>query len=158
MTSRRIGPKGRALIKEFEGCHKLRPDGRFSAYPDPASGGDPWTIGWGSTGPDITPGTVWTQEQCDARFDVDVQKFAAKVSELIGDIPTTPGQFGALVSFAYNVGAGNLASSTLLRKHKAGNHMGAAAEFAKWNRAAGRVMAGLTRRRAAERVLYELPA
>lgn len=158
MTTRRIGPKGRALIKELEGCAKRRPDGRLDAYPDPGSGGDPWTIGWGSTGPGIQRGTIWTQAQADARFDVDVQKFAAKVSDLIGDAPTTPGQFGAMVSFAYNVGTGNLASSTLLRMHKAGDYAGAAAQFARWNKAAGRVMPGLTRRRAAEAALYELPA
>src|SRR5687768_15991119 len=57
-----------ALIKEFEGCHKVRSDGMIEAYPDPASGGDPWTIGWGSTGPGIRKGTVWTQEQADTRF------------------------------------------------------------------------------------------
>jgi lysozyme len=158
MTTRRIGPKGRALIKEFEGCHKRRPDGRYSAYPDPGSGGDPWTIGWGSTGPDVTPSTIWTQQQCDDRFDTDVQKFAAKVSGLLGDAATTPGQFSAIVSLAYNVGIGNLRSSTLLRKHKAGDFAGAGAEFARWNKAAGKVMPGLTRRRAAEAALYRLSA
>lgn len=155
---RRIGPRGRALIKEFEGCAKLRPDGRYSAYPDPGSGGEPWTIGWGSTGPDVRRGTIWTREQCDARFDADVQKFAAKVSDLVGDAATTPGQFGALVSLAYNVGIGNLRSSTLLKLHRAGDFAGAAAQFARWNKASGKVLPGLTRRRAAERDLYELPA
>jgi lysozyme len=59
-----------------------------------------------------------------------------------------------MVSFAYNVGPANLASSTLLKKHKAGDYAGAAAEFAKWNKANRKVMAGLTRRRAAEAALY----
>lgn len=152
--TRRIGPKGRALIQQFEGCAKRRPDGKLDAYPDPGSGGDPWTIGWGSTGPDIRKGTVWTQAQADERFEADVQKFAAKVDALLGDDPTTPGQFSAMVAIAYNIGLGNFGSSTLLRKHRAGDFVGAAAEFARWNKAAGKVMAGLTRRRAAEAELY----
>ena len=59
-----------------------------------------------------------------------------------------------MVSFAYNVGLGNLASSTLLKLHKAGDHAGAAAQFARWNKAAGKVLPGLTRRRTAESQLY----
>jgi len=61
------------------------------------------------------------------------------------------------VSFAYNVGVGNLQSSTLLKKHKAGDYRGAVAEFAKWNKAAGKVLPGLTKRRAAEAALYSTP-
>ncbi|NIJ18483.1 GH24 family phage-related lysozyme (muramidase) [Sphingomonas naasensis] len=156
--TRRIGPKGRALIQQFEGCAKRRADGRLDAYPDPGTGGDPWTIGWGSTGPDIRRGTVWTQAQADERFEADVHRFAAKVDALLGDDPTKPGQFDAMVSLAYNIGLGNFASSTLLRLHRAGNFEGAAAQFARWNKAAGRVLPGLTKRRAAERALYELPA
>jgi lysozyme len=62
------------------------------------------------------------------------------------------------VSFAYNVGMANLVKSTLLRKHKAGDHDGASREFAKWNKAAGKVLPGLTRRRAAEAALYQTDA
>ena len=62
------GPDCTKLVQEFEGCAKKQPDGTFAAYPDPGSGGDPWTIGWGSTGPDIKKGVVWTQKQCDDRF------------------------------------------------------------------------------------------
>ena len=143
-----------ALVKQFEGCAKKRPDGSFDAYPDPGSGGDPWTIGWGSTGPDIKRGVNWTQKQCDDRFTEHLDEFARGVAKAIGSAPTTQHQFDAMVSFAYNVGLGNLSSSTLLRKHKAGDYAGAAKEFAKWNKAAGRVMAGLTRRRTAEANLY----
>jgi GH24 family phage-related lysozyme (muramidase) len=140
------GPDCIKLVQEFEGCAKKRSDGTIEAYPDPASGGDPWTIGWGSTGPDIRKGVVWTQKQCDDRF-----------TSHLGDTPTTQHQFDAMVSFAYNLGPGNLASSTLLKKHKARDFAGAAAEFAKWNKAGGKVMAGLTRRRAAEAALYAKP-
>jgi len=142
------------LIQQSEGCAKRQADGSFAAYPDPGTGGDPWTIGWGTTGPDIKRGLVWTQQQCDERFGQDLARFAAKVAAVIGGAPTTQHQFDAMVSFAYNVGVGNLQSSTLLRKHKAGDYAGAAAEFAKWDKAAGRVLPGLDRRRAAEAQLY----
>jgi lysozyme len=145
------------LIQEFEGCAKKRPDGTYAAYPDPGSGGDPWTIGWGTTGPDVKKGVVWTQQQCDDRFAAHLDEFAAKVSKILGATPTTQHQFDAMVSFAYNLGPGNLSSSTLLKRHKAGDIIGAAAEFAKWNKAAGKVLAGLTRRRAAEAALYAKP-
>jgi len=142
------------LIQQFEGCAKKGPDGHFAAYPDPASGGDPWTIGWGSTGPDIKKGVVWTQAQCDERFTKHVAEFAERVAAALGGAKTTQHQFDALVSFAYNLGVANLQSSTLLKKHKAGDYAGAAAEFAKWNKAAGKVLPGLTKRRAAEAALY----
>ncbi len=142
------------LIQEFEGCAKKQPDGSFTAYPDPGTGGDPWTIGWGSTGPDIKKGVVWTQQQCDDRFTSHLGEFAEKVSKILGSTPTRQNQFDAMVSFAYNVGVANLSASTLLKKHKARDYKGAAAEFARWNKAAGKVMAGLTRRRAAEAKLY----
>jgi GH24 family phage-related lysozyme (muramidase) len=136
------------LIKQFEGC-------RLAAYPDPGSGGDPWTIGWGSTGPGIRKGVTWTQQQADDRLKADVDQFAEKVAALIGGARTAQHQFDALVSFAYNVGEGNLASSTLLKMHKSGDYVGAAAQFGRWNKAAGKAMPGLTRRRAAEAALYQ---
>lgn len=142
------------MIQQFEGCEKKRPDGSFEAYPDPGTGGDPWTIGWGSTGADIKKGIVWTADQCEARFSRHLGEFAREVKAALGPAPTSQAQFDALVCFAYNVGVANLKSSTLLRKHKAGDFIGAAAEFARWNKANKKVMAGLTRRRAAEAALY----
>lgn len=149
-----IGPDGVKLIQSFEGCARKRPDGSYDAYPDPATGGDPWTIGWGSTGADIKRGVVWTQQQCDDRFAAHVAEFAKKVEAAIGGAATTQHQFDAMVSLAYNIGMGNFSASTLLRKHKAGDFAGAAAQFAVWNKANKKVMAGLTRRRAAEAALY----
>lgn len=156
---RRTSDRGIALIHGFESC-------KLQAYKDPGPTGLPITIGWGSTtdenGQPIRLGTVWSQERADARFRLDLAKFEQGVSLLLGDSPTTQNQFDALVSFAYNVGldidndtiAEGLGDSTLLRKHKAGDYAGAKAEFAKWNKAGGQVLRGLTRRRAAEAELY----
>jgi GH24 family phage-related lysozyme (muramidase) len=147
-----IGNAGRELIKRFEGCAKKRADGLVEAYPDPGTGGEPWTIGWGATGADIGSGSVWTQAQCDARLDSDLERYAAEVAKAIGDAPTTPNQFDAMVSFHYNTGA--IGRATLTRKHVAGDYAGAAREFDRWVYAGGRVMKGLVRRRAAEAALY----
>jgi lysozyme len=148
------GPDCAKLVQEFEGCARKQPDGTFMAYPDPGSGGDSWTIGWGSTGDDIKKGVIWTQKQCDDRFTEHLADFAEKVGNLLDGVPTSQNQLDAMVSFAYNVGVGNLAASTLLKKHKAGDYKGAALEFARWNKASGKVLPGLTRRRAAESALY----
>jgi len=151
---------GLDLIKSFESCHRPIGNGRFEAYPDPAPGnnGLPVTIGWGSTrgfdGKPIKLGTVWTQEQCDRKKAEDMAEFERQVRAILGNAPTTQGQFDAMVSFAYNIGSRSLANSTLMRKHKAGDYAGAAAEFARWNKAGGQVLRGLTRRRAAEAALY----
>lgn len=152
---RTVGPAGIALVKRWEGCARKRADGLFAAYPDPGTGADPWTIGWGATGPGIGPGTVWTQAQCDARLEADLARFAAEVSRAIGDAPTTPNQFDAMVSFHYNTGA--IFKATLTKKHIAGDHAAAAAEFGKWVHAGGRKLTGLVRRRAEEAALYAAP-
>lgn len=149
---RTAGSAASALIKQFEGCAKRCGDGRFRAYPDPGTGGAPWTIGWGATGPDITRDTVWTRQQCDARLAQDIARHALEVDRAIGDAPTTPPQFDALVSFHYNTGA--IRRATLTRKHCAGDHAGALKEFSRWTYAGGRVLPGLVRRRTAEAELY----
>lgn len=151
---RAVGPQGIALIGRFEGCAKVRGDGMVEAYPDPGTGGDPWTIGWGATGDGIGPGTVWTQDQCDARLAHDLARFAAAVDNAVGDAPTSQAQFDALVSFHYNTGA--IARATLTKKHLAGDYAGAALEFGRWVRAGGKVLPGLVRRRTAEAKLYSL--
>jgi lysozyme len=151
-SARAVGTRGIALIQQFEGLAKVRPDGRVEAYPDPGTGAEPWTIGWGATGPGIGPGTVWSREQCEARLAADLIRYAAEVSRAIGDAPTNQAQFDALVSFHYNTGA--IARATLTRRHAAGDFAGARREFARWNRAGGRVLRGLVRRREAEALLY----
>lgn len=137
------------LIQQFEGC-------KLTAYPDPGTGGDPWTIGWGSTGPGIVKGLVWTQAQADERFRRDVAHFGNGVEAALDGAATTDGQLAAMTSLAYNIGLGAFRKSTLLAKHRAGDHGGARAQFAVWNKAGGRVMNGLVRRRAAEAEIYAL--
>jgi GH24 family phage-related lysozyme (muramidase) len=150
---RALGAKGAELIKSFESCEDKLPDGRFKAYPDPGSkDGKPWTIGWGSTGPDVVPDTVWTQDQCDERFERDIVAYVNEVAAAIGDAPTTQNQFDAMVSFHYNTG--KIREATLLRRHKAGDYRGAQEAFMWWNKNDGKVMRGLTRRRKAEADLY----
>src|SRR5688572_23573878 len=150
--ARTVSAAGVALIKRFEGCARRRADGLVEAYPDPGTGGAPWTIGWGATGPGIGPGTTWTPAQCDARLAEDLARHAAEVAQAIGEVPTSQAQFDALVSFHYNTGA--IGRATLTRRHVAGDHAGAAREFGRWVRAGGRVLPGLVRRRAAEAALY----
>ena len=135
------------LVRSFEG-EELR------VYPDPATGAAPYTAGVGHTGPDVKRGMAVTKAMSDAWLHADLARFATGVSTLLAGSTTTQNQFDALCSFAFNVGLGNLASSTLLKKHKVGDYAAAALEFAKWNKANKKVMAGLTRRRAAEAALY----
>lgn len=146
------------LVERFEGMAKLLPGGKVQAYPDPGTGGKPWTIGIGSTkdeaGNAIAPGTIWTVERARKRFEADLAVFGHQVDLALGGKPTTASQKAALVAWAYNVGVAAAAKSTLFRKHLAGDHEGAAQEFARWNRAGGRVLRGLVRRREAEAALY----
>lgn len=146
------GTQAFELIKRFEGCASLRADGMVEAYPDPGTGGEPWTIGWGATGRDIGPETIWTQAQCDNRLKQDVERHAEDVRKALGSQPTTQGQFDALVSFHYNTGA--IHRATLTKRHNAAEFDAAAQEFARWNRAGGRVLKGLVRRRQAEARVY----
>ena len=134
------------LVRSFEGC-------KLSAYPDPASGNAPWTIGWGSTGPDVHCGLDWTQEQADSRLIADVARVGRSVANIVGD--TTQNRFDAMVDLSYNIGIGNFMSSTLLKMHKAGDYEGAADQFQRWDKGAGKVMPGLLRRRLAEAQLYK---
>lgn len=161
-SGRKVGPRGIACIKHFEGC-------RLRAY---LCSSGIWTIGWGNTfyadGRRVREGDRITQADADALFPLVLGKFERGVERLLGASNTSAAEFGALVSFAYNVGldidddrvAEGLGDSSLLRKHLAGDRQGAAAEFGKWINSAGKPSNGLRRRRAAERLLYlnQLPA
>ena len=143
----RVSEAGMRLIKESEGCV-------LKAYPDPATGGEPFTIGYGSTGSHVYPGKVITQAEADRLLDEDVDLFERGVNRLV-NVDLTQGQFDALVCFAFNLGLGALQQSTLLKLLNAGDYEGAAKQFARWDKAAGKVMAGLTKRRQAESELFQ---
>ena len=140
-----ISQKGLNLIKQFEGL-------RLTAYRCSAG---VLTIGYGHTGNDVTAGMTITQAQAEELLKNDVKKFEIGVSALTTNIPLTQNQYDALVSFAYNVGLGAFQNSTLLKKLRENpTDKAIAAEFAKWNKAGGAVVAGLTNRRAQESQLY----
>ena len=130
------------LIKQFENC-------KLTAYPDPGTGGEPWTIGWGSTGPSITRGVTWTQTQADADLDHRVTALGAVVDHAL-TTPASDYEKAALISLAYNIGATNFATSTLVKLFNAGDVAGAAAQFERWDHAGGKERAGLLRRRLIE--------
>lgn len=132
----------------------MLPNGDCAAYPDPASGGKPFTIGFGSTGPDIHLGLVWTRAQAVQRMQDDMARISTSVTAIIGNSPTTQGQFDAFCDFAYNEGTHALTTSTLMMLHKMGNYAEAAEQFARWDLAANHVESGLVTRRAAEAALY----
>jgi len=137
--------RGKQLIKDFEGVV-------LKVYADPATGAEPWTAGVGHTGPDVRPGMKVTREMADAWLTADLAKFEAVVNKAAP--VATQSQFDAMVSLCFNIGPGNFLKSTLLKKHQAGLYGAAADQFAVWNKGAGKPMAGLTRRRAAEAALY----
>ncbi|WP_370584688.1 lysozyme [Oculatella sp. LEGE 06141] len=139
---RQINTQGLELLKSFEGL-------RLTAYRDAVG---VWTIGYGTT-TGVRPGMRITQSQAEALLRQDLLRFETAVNNLV-KVPLTDNQFSALVSFTYNVGERALGTSTLLRLLNQGNYRGAANEFLRWNKAGGRVLAGLTRRRNAERTLF----
>lgn len=130
------------LIKEFEGC-------KLKAYKCPA---DVWTIGYGHTD-GVKEGDEITQQEADRLLASDVELFTSGVQRLVSS-DISRNQLGALTSFAFNVGLGNLRHSTLLKLVNAEDFAGAADQFLRWNKAGGKVLPGLTRRREAERQLF----
>lgn len=122
---------------------------KSEAYRDSAG---VWTIGYGST-KGVHAGQRITRDQAAIRLADDVSQAESAVSRLVA-VPLTQCQFDALVSFVYNLGAGGLAKSTLLKRLNAGDYSVAADEFMKWVKAGGRRLQGLVRRRAAERALF----
>lgn len=156
---RKTSGAGVALIHSFE-------DFRATTYPDPGPTGLPVTGGWGSTrdeaGKPFLLGVTHDRAYWDRLFARDLASVEIGVNLLTKGAPTTQAQFDAMASFAYNVGldidgdgkAEGLGDSTLLKKHLAGDYVGAKAQFAAWNKAGGKVLPGLTRRRAAEAALY----
>lgn len=145
----RTSPRGFALIESFEGLE-------LEAYQDIA---EVWTIGRGAT-EGVAPGDVMTKAEADARLRTDVAA-RERVIERLVTADLNQNEFDALVSFVYNIGEGDFAASTALRRLNAGNRVGAAEAMTWFNKA--RVegvltqVAGLVRRRAAERELFLTP-
>jgi len=137
-----LSQNGLDLIKGFEGL-------RLSAYQDSAG---VWTIGYGHTG-NVKPGDRITQAQAEDLLQKDTAWAQQAVRDQV-KVPLTQGQFDALTSFTFNLGAGALGKSTLQAKLNAGDYAGAQAEFGKWVHAGGQVLQGLVRRRAAEAELF----
>ena len=139
----KLSTAGLALIKEFEGL-------KLNAYLCPAN---VWTIGYGTTA-GVKAGQAITEARADELLRADVAQFERGVFDAV-KVPLTQGQFDALVVLAYNIGLGAFRTSTLLRMLNKGAYADAAKQFDRWNRGGGKVLAGLTRRRAAERKLFE---
>lgn len=142
MRGMKISSRGIDLIKKYEGL-------RLDAYLCPAG---VWTIGYGTT-KGVKKGDKITQQAAEKLLADDLTKFEIGVTCPV-TVPLSQNQFDALVSFAYNVGLGALRSSTLLRLLNAGDYKGAADQFRRWNKAGGKELAGLTRRRADEAALF----
>lgn len=104
-------------------------------------------------GKPIRPGMTIKEETAERLLRTGLVSYESDVSKLV-KVKLTQGQFDALVSFAYNLGARALSTSTLLQKLNAFDYAGAADEFPRWNKAGGKVLPGLTRRREAERALF----
>lgn len=142
----KISSKGLALIKEFEGCY-------LTAYKCPAG---VWTIGWGTTGKvdgkQICAGMKISQAKADALLKQDMVEFEGYVNKL--PYKLNQNQFDALVSFTYNCGNGNLRKLTNNGKRSLTEISNALLSY---NKAAGKTLAGLTRRRKAEKKLFDTP-
>lgn len=142
-----VSRTGRDLIRYFEGDS-------LSAYKDTAG---IWTIGVGHTGPDVVPGRVITQPESDRIFIYDLQQFELAVLDVV-KIRIHQHVFDALISLTFNIGANAFAASTLLKRINERAMDAAADEFLRWNKATvnGKkvTVAGLTRRRKAERELF----
>lgn len=137
--------KGIQLIKEFEGC-------RLNAYQDIVG---VWTIGYGFT-KNVLPNETMTQEECEMRLLEELSSYEQAVHEATGG-KYTQNQFDAMVSLAWNIGIAGLRKSSVVKAHNRGDYQAAARAFGLWNKAGGKSIPGLTRRRAAESVLYLTP-
>ena len=139
---RQINQAGLDLIKRFEGL-------RTKTYYCPAS---VLTIGYGSTGPHVKKGMEISEARAEELLREDLSRFEKAVAEKCPK--ATDNQFSAMVSLAFNIGIAGFNRSTVAKRHNAENYEGAARAFLMWNKAGGRVLAGLVRRREAEAELY----
>ena len=130
------------LVKYFEGFED-------KAYLCPAN---VWTIGYGRTR-NVKEGDIVSEPQAERDLQEELIEFGEQVHRVV-DSELTQQEFDALTSWTYNLGVGNLQSSTLLKKLNAGDKDSVPSEMLRWNKAAGKVLAGLTKRRQAEADLW----
>jgi lysozyme len=157
--ARKINAAGLELVKSFEGL-------RLDAYRCAAG---VLTIGWGSTGPHVKEGMTISLEEAETLLKTDLARFERIVERATADVPTSDDQFSAMTSLCFNIGPGDpkpgphgpisgFLTSTVLKRHRLGNYLGASRAFLLWNKAKGQVLKGLTRRREAEAKLYRSEA
>jgi len=139
----KISQEGISLIKKFEGCE-------YNAYKCAA---DVLTIGYGHT-KGVKEGDLVTQQEAENLLTKDLEGFEESVIEAV-DMPMSQHQFDALVSWTFNLGPSNLNSSTMLKVLNKGDYEDVPAQIKRWNKAGGKVLEGLTRRREAEALLFE---
>ena len=137
-----LGYKGKDLLKFFEGCELV-------AYQDSVG---VWTIGYGHT-KGVTPGMTITQEEAEQMLESELAEYEGYVEKYV-TVPLTQNQFDALVVWVYNLGPTNFRNSTLLKELNSGNYNAAGTEIKRWNKAGGKVLAGLVKRREAEAELF----
>ena len=135
--------EGLALIKKFEGC-------RLKAYRCSAN---VLTIGYGHTG-GVLETDVITQDVADKLLEQDIEKFEKYVNVNVV-VELNQSQFDALVAWTFNLGVGNLRQSTMLKKLNEGDYQSVPSEMKRWNKASGKTLDGLIRRRKAEGLLFE---
>lgn len=141
----KLSTAGKKLIHGFEGL-RLK---AYKAVPTEKY----WTIGYGHYGSDVKEGMEIDKKKAEEFFEKDIARFENAVNEYVKE-EINQNMFDALVSFAYNVGVSAFANSTLLRKLNGGDYVGAANEFARWNKSSGKVLNGLVRRRTMEADLF----
>ena len=137
-----LGYKGTKLLKYFEGC-------KLTAYQDSVG---VWTIGYGHT-KGVYDGMTITQEEAEQMLLTELEEYEGYVEKYV-TVPLTQNQFDALVVWVYNLGPTNFRNSTLLKELNAGNYNAAGQEITRWNKAGGKVLAGLVKRREAEAQLF----
>lgn len=150
------------LLIPFEGYHKKLPNGDCISYPDPATGGIPFTIGYGSTrhpnGTPVKEGEIWTKEYAIECKQKVLQDFLVQLLKLSSNLATeSPRRIAAVLSWIYNCGVGNYKISTFRKKVNSKEWGLAAEQCRKWDKANGKVMKGLTRRRLVESLMLLNP-
>ena len=138
----KLGEKGTEILKYFEGC-------KLTAYQDSVG---VWTIGYGHT-KGVYAGMTITQEEAEQMLLTELEEYEGYVEKYV-TVPLTQNQFDALVVWVYNLGPTNFRNSTLLKELNSGNYTAAGKEITRWNKAGGKVLAGLVRRREAEAKLF----